>query len=168
MDLSFNVASPSGMAINTSSVKVISNGANVSSGLTLGGSSSNVSVLYSGLQSNTAYSVSISAADAFGLSVSASNYFETTWIGIPPVIYLWEAEDFDFTNGMFIDYPDLCNADGDNNCYYGKAGTVGVDENPGGENVSHLYRENDFMNIQVSGDLNRANLYLADRTDLRN
>ena len=51
--LSFDVASPSGASINTSAVKVILNGANVSSGLTFGGSSSNVSVLYQGLQSNT-------------------------------------------------------------------------------------------------------------------
>ena len=44
--------------------------------------------------------------DAFNLTASASTYFETTWVGVPPVLYLWEAEDFDFTNGLYYNYPD--------------------------------------------------------------
>ena len=46
-----------------------------------------------------------------------------------PVTYLWEAEDWDFNSGMYIDNPDLCSAGGDPNCYFGKVGVQGVDEN---------------------------------------
>ncbi len=48
-------------------------------------------------------------------------------------MYLWEAEDWDFTNGMYLDNPALCSATGDPNCYFGKVGVEGVDEhNTGG------------------------------------
>jgi hypothetical protein len=162
---SFNVSSPSGSTINNSGIHLSLNGVDVSGSLAISGSSSNKAVSYQGLQSNMTYNASITVTDVYSLSASASTYFETTWVGIPPVIYLWEAEDFDFTNGMFIDFPDLCNAIGDNNCYYGKVGTVNVDESGSSTDTSHLYRPDDQMNIDISGDYFRANLFLADRTD---
>jgi hypothetical protein len=162
---SFNVSSPSGSTINSNAIHLMLNGVDVSGSLAISGSTSNKAVSYQGLQSNTTYTASITATDVFGLSASASTYFETTWVGIPPILYLWEAEDFDFNSGMFIDNPDLCNAPGDTNCYYGTVGTPGVDEQSDGESVSHLYRPADDMNIDISGDYLRANLFLADRTD---
>ena len=66
--------------------------------------------------------------DAFNLTATANSYFETTWVGVPPVLYLWEAEDFDFTNGMYYDFPALCTAGGTPNCYFGTVGVEGVDE----------------------------------------
>jgi hypothetical protein len=163
---SFNVSSPSGSAIDSNAIHLILNGLDVSSGLTISGSLSNKAVSYMGLQSNTTYNASITATDEFGLSASANTYFETTWVGIPPILYLWEAEDFDFNSGMFIDNPDLCNAAGDTNCYYGTVGTPGVDEQSDGQSpASSLYRPQDQMSIGVSGDYLRENLFLADRTD---
>jgi hypothetical protein len=162
---SFNVSSPSGTTIDDGGVHLSLNGVDVSSNLAITGSPSNKAVSYQGLQSNTTYNASISVTDIYNLSASASTYFETTWVGIPPILYLWEAEDYDFTNGMYIDYPDLCNNYGDNNCYYGKVGTFAVDEQDDGENVSHLYRPQDYMNIDVSGDYFRVNLFEADRID---
>jgi hypothetical protein len=162
----FTVSSPSGSTINSSAIHLTLNGEDVSSSLAISGASSNKAVLYSGLQSNSTYNASITVTDVFGLSSSASTYFETTWVGIPPILYLWEAEDFDFNSGMFIDNPDLCNAPGDTNCYYGTVGTPGVDEESNGLSpVSDLYRPEDQMSIDISGDYLRANLFLADRTD---
>jgi hypothetical protein len=163
--LSFDVSSPIGSTINNNAIHLTLNGVDVSSNLVITGSSSNKVVSYQGLQSNMTYSASITVTDVFNLSASVSDYFETTWIGIPPILYLWEAEDFDFTNGMYINFPDLCNALGDGNCYFGKVGVAGVDEKSNGESVSHHYRTNDSMNIDVSGDYSRANLFLANRTD---
>src|SRR5262249_55481609 len=114
--LSFNVSSPSGFTINNNAIRVIANGTNVSSSLSISGSTSSKNVTWSGLQSNTTYSVSISATDSFGLAVSANSYFETTWVGTPPVVYLWEAEDFDFTNGTYINNPVLCSTPNNPNC----------------------------------------------------
>jgi hypothetical protein len=163
--LSFNVTSPSGSTISNSAIHLLLNGSDVSGSLVITGSTSNKAASYNGLQSNTTYSASITVTDVYNLSASVSTYFETTWVGVPPILYLWEAEDFDFTNGMYIDFPDLCIAPGDNNCYFGTVGTPGVDEQNGGGSVSHLYRAGDAINIDISGDLYRENLFLAGRTD---
>jgi hypothetical protein len=163
---SFDVSSPSGSTINSNAIQLVLNGVDVSGSLAISGSSSNKTVIYQGLQSNTTYNASITVTDVFGLSAAASTYFETTWVGIPPILYLWEAEDFDFDSGMFIDNPDLCNAPGDTNCYYGTVGTPNVDEQSDGvQPVNDLYRPQDQMSIGVSGDYLRENLFLADRTD---
>ncbi len=163
--LSFNISSPSGLTIDNNAIHLVLNGVDVSSNLAITGSSSNKTASYLGLQSNMNYNASITAMDVSNLTASASTYFQTTWVGIPPILDLWEAEDFDFNGGKFFNDPDLCNAPGDTNCYYGTVGTPGTDEQADGESISHLYRAADEMNIDTSGDLFRPNLFLANRTD---
>ena len=166
--LSFNVSSPSGFTINNSGIQVVLNGTNVSGSLAISGSSSSKNVAYLGLQSNATYTVAISVTDVSNLTVSASTYFQTMWYGIQPVTYAWEAEDWDFTtgitNGMYINNPGLCNASGDPNCYFGKVGMQGVDEN-NMSGVSGSYRAGDLMGQAPSGDYLRPNLFAAGRTD---
>jgi hypothetical protein len=163
-NISFNVTSPSGFTINNSGIGMTVNGVNVAGSLAISGTSSGKNVSYIGLQSNSTYTVSITVTDALNLTVNASTYFETTWYGIQPVTYSWEAEDWDFTNGMFIDNPDLCNAPGDPGCYFGKVGVQGVDEN-NTSGASGPYRPGDLEGTAPSGDLLRPNLYAADRVD---
>ena len=158
--ISFNVSSPSGTTINTNGIQLVVNGTNVSSSLVISGSAASKNVAYLGLKSNLTYTVSITVTDAFNLTVNASTYFETTWVGILPVTYLWEAEDWDFNSGMYINNPDLCSAGGDPNCYFGTVGVEGVDEhniapNPG------PFRPADPEGTQPSGDYLRANLFQA-------
>jgi hypothetical protein len=163
--LSFNVSSPSGFAINNSGIHLVLNGTDISGSLAISGSASNKTVAYHGLQSNQTYTASITVTDSFNLTVSANTYFETTWVGIQPITYLWEAEDFDFTNGLYINNPALCNAPGNPNCYFGKVGVEGVDEHNSSSGPSHLYRPDDPMGTAASGDLLRKNLYDAGRLD---
>ncbi|PWU10595.1 MAG: hypothetical protein C5B50_25345 [Verrucomicrobia bacterium] len=163
--ISFNASSPSGFTINSSGIQVVVNGSNVSSGLTISGSASSKNVAYHGLQSNSVYNVFISVTDVSNLTANASSYFETTWVGTPPIVYLWEAEDWDYTNGMYINFPDLCNAPGDPNCYFGKVGTGGTDENSAGASGNHLYRAADPICTSGSGDYTRPNLAAAGRLD---
>jgi hypothetical protein len=163
-NLSFNVSSPSGFTINSSGIHVTVNGTDVSGSLAISGSAASKNVVYSGLQSNLAYTVSISATDAFNLTVSANTYFETMWYGIQPVTYLWEAEDWDFNSGMYIDNPDLCNAPGDSTCYFGKVGVAGVDEN-NLSGHSGPYRSGDPMGQAAAGDYLRPALASAGRVD---
>jgi hypothetical protein len=165
--LSFTVTSPGGFTINNSAIRVIANGSNVSSGLSISGSASSKNVSWSGLQSNTTYTVSITTTDSFGFSVSANTYFETTWVGTPPVVYLWEAEDFDFTNGMYINNPSLCNTPNNANCYFGKVGVEGVDEHVTGTASSHLYRPDDPIGTLPAGDYSRKNHTTAGVLDYR-
>ncbi len=162
--ITFNVSSPSGFTINNSGIHLVVNGVDVSGSMSFSGSSSSKNVTYFGLQSNLTYTVSISVTDTSNLTVSASTYFETTWVGVQPVTYLWEAEDWDFTNGMYLNNPDLCSASGDPNCYFGKVGVANVDEyNTSG--ASGPFRANDPMGTAPSGDYLRKNLFQANRLD---
>jgi len=165
--ISFTVSSPSGFPINDSAIGLVLNGVDVSGSLAISGSSSTKNLTYNGLQSNLTYTASITATDAFNLTVSASTYFETTWVGIEPIVYLWEAEDFDFAGGMYINDPDLCSASGNPNCYFGKVGLEGVDEHNQSVGPSHLYRPDDPMGTAASGDYLRKNLFQAGRLDYK-
>jgi hypothetical protein len=166
--ITFNANSPSGLTINTNGIQLVVNGTNVSGSLSISGSTSNKNAAYYGLQSNSTYTVTISVTDASNLTTSASTYFETMWFGIQPVTYSWEAEDWDFTNGMHIDNPDHCSASGDPNCYFGKVGVANVDEyNTSGGISGEPYRLGDPMGQKPSGDYLRPNLFLAGATDYK-
>lgn len=171
--VSFSVTSPSGHVINTNAVHLVLNGVDVSTnammtGNTANNTSTNVNVFYSGLQSNLAYNVSITVTDSFGFTANASTHFETTWRGVQAPTYLWEAEDWDFTNGMYYENPALCNACCEDNCYFGVTGTQGVDDFTsfyiGGANY-HTYRPSDLEGAALSEDYTRPNLFAASRED---
>jgi len=165
--ITFNVSSPTGFTINNNGIGLVVNGVNVSGSLAISGSSSNKTVAYHGVQSNTVYTASITVTDAFNLTASANTYFETTWVGVPPVLYTWEAEDFDFTNGLYINNPALCTASGNPNCYFGKVGVEGVDEHNVGTASSHVYRPDDAIGTLISGDYARKDHALAGAFDYR-
>jgi hypothetical protein len=163
--VTFQVSSPSGFAINEDGIHLTLNGVDVSGDLVVEGSATDRSVAYHGLESNTTYTASVSATDSFGFSVAADTYFETTWVGIDPIVYLWEAEDYDFGGGMYINDPELCSVAGDPDCYFGKVAVVGVDVQ--GSSAGGLYRPDDPIGTAVSGDYLRKNLYLAGRLDYK-
>ncbi len=165
--LSFNVNSPSGNTIGSNNIGLVLNGVDVSSHLAISGSTSNKNVTYQGLLSNSVYNASITVTDAFGLTANANSYFETTWVDIPPVLYLWEAEDFDFTNGMYYNFPALCNTPDSPNCYFGTVGVEGVDEHATGNAPNHVYRPDDAVGTIISGDYARKDHYLAGVFDYR-
>jgi hypothetical protein len=162
--ISFNVSSPSGFTINNSGIGLVLNGVNVSGSLVISGSSSNKNISYFGLQSNLTYTASITVTDAFNLTASANTSFQTTWVGVQPVTYIWEAEDWDFNSGMYIDNPDLCSAGGDPDCYFGTVGVQSVDENNLISN-SGPFRPADPEGTQPSGDSSRKNFFEAGAVD---
>src|SRR5207245_5762219 len=108
--ISFNASSPSGFTINTNGIHLTLNGTDVSGSLSISGSASSKNVTYSGLQSNSVYTASIRVTDVSNLTVNASLQFQTMWYGLLTPTYLWEAEDWDFTNGMYINNLNLCNS----------------------------------------------------------
>lgn len=165
--ISFTASSASGTTINNSGIHMSLNGQDVTAGLNIIGTASAKTVTYSGLQSNTAYTVSITVTDAFNFSASAGTYFETTWVNTQPVVYLWEAEDWDFTNGTYVNFPALCSTPDNPNCYFGKVGVQGVDENNTVVDGDHLYRPDDGLATTGSGDLMRPNLTAAGRLDYK-
>jgi hypothetical protein len=166
--ITFNASSPSGHTINNSGIHLVVNGTDVSGSLVITGSSSNKNVSYSGLQSNLTYNASITVTDSSNLTATANTYFETTWVGVPPVLYSWEAEDFDFTNGLYINNPALCSASGNPNCYFGKVGAEGVDEHKDIHPApNHFYRPDDPIGTVPSGDYARKDHYTAGVLDYR-
>ena len=135
--LVFNVSSPT--AVNITNVSVVLNGVDVSSQLqyvTNGttGTSTNLSVTYNGLQTNIDYAVVITVADANGTGNTYSGTFDT----FDPANFVWEAEEFDFNSGQYIDNPDYTSY-GTNSSYFGQDSVDSVDTVKGagtGANIS--------------------------------
>jgi hypothetical protein len=156
--LSFVVNSPSS-PVSTSGVQLILNGTNVSAGLVfIGGGTENVTVSYKNLQLNENYSGEILVTNEAGEGTSAPLLFDT----FSTNFFTWEAEDFDFNGGQFIDNPVLSTASPDS--YYNTAGVTNVDEyvpnfNP--TNQPHLWRTNDEVSIAGAGDTSRAQFVAA-------
>jgi hypothetical protein len=165
--ITFNVSSPSGFAINDNAISLVVNGVDVSSTLAITGPSTNKNVAYHGLESNLTYTVSITVTDSFNFTASTTTYFETTWVGIAPIVYLWEAEDFDYDGGQYLNHPDLCDTGGNANCYFGKVGVEEVDEHNAGTASTHAYRPDDPVGTLVSGDYLRKDHVLAGVFDYR-
>jgi hypothetical protein len=153
--LSFTASS--GAAITN--IQVLLNGLDVSSNLVVTGSATNKSITYSGLKTNQAYSGTITVKDANNLSASVPLLFDT----FKPV-FTWEAEDFDYSGGLYINSPVLSSTSAPGS-YFGLLGTQGIDENDIGHSGGELYRTNDYMATGLSGDTPRQNYLTAQATD---
>ena len=90
----------SGAGISTNSIAVIVNGINVSNLLAFSGSSVSWNVSYPHLTNNNTYAVVIKVTDVNGNSASSTLNIDTY-----APSFTWEAEDFDFSVGQYIDNP---------------------------------------------------------------
>jgi hypothetical protein len=135
------------------------NGTDISSNLVVTGSSTSKAVTYSGLKTNKAYVGTITVKDANNLSASAPLRFDTF---IP--VFLWEGEDFDYTNGLYINDPILSSTPAAGS-YFGVVGSQDIDENDVGHNGPELYRTNDFMSTGLAGDTPRQEFLTAQLAD---
>lgn len=93
--------------IKTSAIKLFLNGVDVSSGLVVSSPSTNVSVSYSGLASNTVYDARIELEDAPGRRTTNCFVFDTfsdAYLASTAVKTI-ECEDYDFNGGSFFDDP---------------------------------------------------------------
>ena len=151
----FTAISASGFNLTNIDLKV--NGVDVSANCTFvtngaAGTSTNVSVSYTGLPQQTINTAVMTAIDGLGLVGSSSVTFDT----FSPANYIIKAEEFDFTNGMFIDNPDYTATNGDPNSYYGNGYTEGVDAHKGqstGDNQANDYRFDDGSGLDVQTPL---------------
>ncbi|MEJ0088796.1 MAG: hypothetical protein WDM80_03450 [Limisphaerales bacterium] len=160
--ISFHVTSASSSPISTSDIHLVVNGTDVSSGCTFSGSTPDITVTYSGLASGAwSDTAAISATDGYGFNTTATMTFDT----IAPA-YVWETEDYDFTNGMYIDLPVLSSTP-QTGSYYGTAGTLNVDFSGNGNNAAapNLYRTNDFSGIGFASETARQKFLTAQITN---
>jgi hypothetical protein len=107
------------------------------------------------LQTNNLYTATIVATDGNGVSATSTVSFDT----LSPV-HTWEAEDWDFDGGQFIDNPET-------NAYAGKIGVDGTDAHTATTSVGADYRPANFGNLgnEVCGDMARVQYKNSGLTD---
>ena len=150
--LSFGITSPSA-AVSASGIQLTLNGVNVSSNLLVtGAGSGNVTVKYTNLLADTIYVGQINVTNVSGAGASAPVRFDT----FSSSYFTWEAEDFDYSSGQFLDNP-LVSTNSPSS-YYNRVGVSNVDEYvPNyGTNQPHGWRPNDQVSTDVANDTPRA------------
>jgi len=94
-------------AINATAVRLYLNGMDVSAGLAVSGPATNASVTYFGLATNVVYDALIVLQDALGRRTTNQWTFDTftdAYLASSAVKVI-EAEDYNFSDGQFIDNP---------------------------------------------------------------
>jgi hypothetical protein len=150
--LVFTASSAAG--ISTNSITVTVNGINVSNLLVFSGSSVSWNVSYPNLKTNQTYAVVIHVTDANGNSASSTLNIDT----YAPT-FTWEAEDFDFGGGQYIDNPlPTTTPTTAANSYCERVATDGIDAHP--SNVPQVsagdYRETDIIPCTPNFDSSRS------------
>ena len=136
----FNVAS--GYGIPASNIIVNVNGA-IATNLVFNGSNNNWNVSYPHLQPNMVYTVIVSVTDTNGNVATTTKSFDT----FSAANYIWEAEDFDYNGGRFIDNPQT-------NAYAGLSAMTNIDTHQVNFGGKDLYRPNG-MDTEINGDVVR-------------
>ena len=122
-----------------------------------GGGTGNVTARYTNLLSDTIYIGQINVTNVSGASVSAPVRFDT----FSSNYFTWEAEDFDFNSGQFIDNPVI--STNSPNSYYNQMGVSNVDEYVlnYSTNQPHGWRTNDQVSTDLANDAPRAQFTAA-------
>lgn len=146
--LSFTATSPNG--INSANIKVLVNGSNVTSGLTFTPTTGGQIVNYVNLPINPTIlsqtnldgvNVAVQISDNGGINTSNSYVYDA----FCTTNFTWEAEDFDFNNGTFIDNPVVSFVGPDTNTYYQEqtpyVSLVDVNDNGNTAGLLRVYRD---------------------------
>jgi hypothetical protein len=149
---SFNVTSPIGVSISTNSIRVtltirtvvstVTTNITGTNGLTITGSASSRNVSLS-LITNATYTAVVNVTDANGSPAGTTVNFDT----YNPV-FTWEAEDYDYSSGQFIDNPAP-------NAYATQVGTADIDYHDNvttSQNGTPAYRTGDPVGLEINGD----------------
>lgn len=146
---SFAFTVTSQATINSNGIDVVLNGVDISSNLVItGAGTTNVSVSYPGLKTNALYSATINVTDTVNLNTIKSITFDTY-----APSFSWEAEDYDYDSGLFINSP-ILSATPVAGSYFGVSGTQGIDFNDYTASGPTVYRP-DPMSTSVCGDVGR-------------
>jgi beta-glucanase (GH16 family) len=148
-ELVFEALAPcAGLATNAFEVRI--NGVDVSTLLAVSGLATQRQVRFAGLTTNAEYNVWVRATDLQGLSTEAAWQFNT----YRQDNFIWEAEDFDFSGGQFLDQP-MPSSVSRTNSYFGRVGVSNVDRRETSFDGDRLYRPGDAMATLVASDFLR-------------
>jgi hypothetical protein len=140
----------------TNGVQVIVNGVNKSASLQFSGTPTDWNVTLPNIYSNQVYNISITVSNSAGLTANSSVVFDT----FPANAFIVNSEDYDFTNGEFIQNPIPTNGAAAYS-YWGTAGTLGIDQSAaasvvdGGSTLAPSYPNRTDGNVafQATGDI---------------
>ena len=155
--LTFSINSPAS-PVDAAGIQVILNGTNISANLQLAGiGTSSVGVTYTNLLPDQIYSGLITVTNQQGIGVTAPVQFDT----FDPNYFTWEAEDFDFGGGQFIDNPII--SSNSPSSYFNTVGTSNIDEYSPNYSASqpHLWRSLDEVSTSLAGDTERPQFATA-------
>lgn len=133
LGLGFTASTVSPLTIPNTAIYLTLNGQDVSSQLTFGGTASAPTATYV-LRTNKFYSGQMIAVQSNGRGVTNAISFDTFTYGDTNTGIVIDAEDYNYTNGMYM-YP------ADVSQFAGKIGTLGTDYNFTGTRVGDFYRE---------------------------
>jgi len=140
-------AASSTVPINAAGVNVVLDGVDVSGSLVVtGAGTTNVNVSCTGLTLNRSHTAVITVTDTANLSAFSTVNFDT----FTP-LFLWEAEDYDFGSGQFVNHPTPSGSAAAGS-YFGLVGTEGVDFHDRDGNGTHAYRSSDGMATESTTD----------------
>ena len=153
----------------TNGVGVVVNGQNKTASLRFSGTPTSLNVTLPGLASNTLYTISVSVTNSAALTSSKTINFDT----FPTNVLIVSAEDYDYTNGLFLQNPVPTSAPAANS-YFGTAGTLGVDIStyggggvlPGG--ASQLVRSDNNTAMQKADDIQLPQYLAANDVNVYN
>ena len=155
----FSFTASSVVAIATSNISLVLNGEDVSGSLAFSGSSTSWDVSYTGLDSNQTYTAEITVTDDANLTA-----FTTVTLDTYSPVFTWEAEDYDYGSGQYINDPTPSDVPAGNS-YFDLIGTEGVDFHDPHGNGSHSYRSADFMATEATSDATRQQFLDAGASD---
>lgn len=155
---SFTISSSIGVA--ATNITVTLNGSNVTSQLILTGTDNSRTITLPPLVANSLYNINISVKDASGFVVNQPWSFDT----FANSDFSFEAEDYNFGGGQFIDNPVLSSSDGSDN-YLDRLGTEGIDFHQTNTPAFTQYRIGDLVGTAVCPDTLRQAYLDAQVTD---
>jgi hypothetical protein len=151
---------PGGNGVNTNNIQFVLNSNNVSESLNITNTVDPWAVGYGGaLQTNRFYYAVLSVTDSNAVTVSQSVLFDT----FDTNNFTFEAEDFNFSSGQYIDNPPI-----DPNItpnYFDQLGTQGIDEVATKSVQPKLYRYAETVGTDISPDILRAKYVAAGLSD---
>ena len=119
---------------------------------------------YANLTANRNYTGTVKVTDANSFTLTVPVRFDT----FSPTNFVWEAEDFDFGGGQYIDNatPSATNSV---TSYFGRPGVQGIDENETGNNGTgdgpEVYRSGDLMSTDLANETPRPQFAAAGAQD---
>ncbi|MBM3883642.1 MAG: hypothetical protein FJ387_28705 [Verrucomicrobia bacterium] len=143
--IAFTSLSPVG--VNPDGIRLELNGVDRSGDLQITGTPQNRTVRFTQLQANREYVAQISVNDTQGHSKTASLRFNTYSEGL----VIFEAEDYNFQSGQYINNPALSSFPGPNN-YLDRLSVDGIDAHPIAAPGQTLYRIDDIVGTAYSDD----------------